>query len=575
MPKLPAFPPEPGVRLPSVRPMVCYEIVEAIGKGGKGIAYKVIERGGDYDGAFRVVKLPSLDVTKYSVEDIRRRIDEGHVAIDAEMQALADLRETDGVAPILEVVGQGWHFDKDGRKEQIKVFHTVYDFIAGDDLDKWCEKQFPNENGEFRGIADISIWSTLARQLFGILDRVHYQRVVHGDVWPPNIRIRPDGKPVIMDFGQAWSLESVFEKQSDSYTAHEFLAPERYASSGRRTRWYATADIYSMGGVLFYLATGQPPPSPWTDKEGQAIKANRQLKQEVAQAIRNRNQPLFKANLGVVDVIMACMSPNLDYRARHAGVVLETIDAFCEPVNLNVDGATAIELEFRQVLNELIDLRKQSIAVNPVFQKIVLRRIHSLRDDISPLRSRVFSIAGDREAHVNVVLDCLSTLNRDDELFAVTSTKFWKKGNFGPYGRLSAMLTRVALRGARIKWAVLVDNQLLIEDRDVLAYQQRAVQDYLDCSGSASIVYGPDSNFFVCYRVLPESDIEKVRRERDTGILLHTGQYWTLIAPDYSEASGTISAVRLWSSPLRRENLLRAYDEHAKAAIPITKNVLT
>jgi serine/threonine protein kinase len=551
--------------------LVFYEIVERLGEGGKGIAYRAIERGGDHDGALRIVKLPRLDITKYGVEDIRHRIQQGHEAITTEMEALEDLRETDGVAPILEVAGQAWQFDKDGRKELIIVFHTVYDFIEGDDLDEWCKKRFPSKKGGFEGIADVSIWFALARQLFEILDRVHYQRVVHGDLWPPNIRIRPDDKPVIIDFGQAWSLERVFERQSDTYKAHEYLAPERYASNGRRTRWYATADIYSMGGILFYLATGKQPPSPWVDKEGGPVKANRELKKEIAQAIRAVNPQLFTANLGIVDVIMSCMCPNLDYRARHAGVVLETIDAFCVPIAPSGDGIAAIERAFRQVRDELAELKERSVAVNPVFQKIVLRRIHSLRDDISPLRSRVFSIAGDREAHVNGVLDCISTLGRDDELFAVTSTKFWKKGNFGPYGRLSAMLTMAALRGARIKWVVLVNNQLQIEDRDVLEFQQRTVRDYLDCSGSTQAGYGPNSNLFVCYRVMPEADIEKVRRERDTGILLRTGSDWTLIAPDYSDASNAISVIRLWATPRRRDDLLHAYEEHAKAALPITR----
>jgi hypothetical protein len=45
----------------------------------------------------------------------------------------------------------------------------------------------------------------------------------------------------------------------------------------QRRKWYTPADIYSIGGVLFYLATGQSPPSPLANGE---LRKNREIKEE-------------------------------------------------------------------------------------------------------------------------------------------------------------------------------------------------------------------------------------------------------------------------------------------------------
>ncbi len=565
------YPPEIGMTLSSSKKHVFYEIIEKLSHGGFGITYKVVEHGGESDGAIRVAKLPNLDIKKYSVEDIKDRIRQGNHSIESEMQALSDLSGTEGVASILDLSGEPWTFTKYGSREFIMVFHTIYEFIEGDDIDKWCEKNYGNEEGKFKGIGDSAVWFSLARSLFTILDKVHHRRVVHGDIWPPNIRIDLDESPVIIDFGQAWSLERIFGRDADNHQSHPYLAPERNVAGSYKKRWYATADIYSMGGVLFYLATGYAPPI--LEKKR---KSNRELKKEITDLICKNNPSLYKSNLGVVDIILMCLCPNVDYRARHAGVMLETINAFDYTTPFDVSasegsrhGITLIENALREVGKELKKLRTSPYSANELFQKIVFRRINSLKDDISPLHSRVFSISGDRDTHVNGLLDCLSVLRTGDEVLAVTSTRFWKKGNFGPYGRLSAMLVTLALRGVEIKWCLLVDDTLPSGEREVLRYQCNMIEDINECRDGYRN-RAMESNLKIHYREIPLSELESIRQSKDFFILLRRGVDWTLVAPEYTDISGEISIIRLWADPRRKEEFKLIYADHLKHSKPIS-----
>lgn len=571
MQRYPDFPPSIGLVLSSTRPGVSYELVKAFKPGGMGIAFKALQHGGERNGDFVVLKFPRLDIKSFPLEKIRERIDVVHRALQSECEAMSELVETEGIAPILELGGQGWQVEKDGRKEFLHIFHAVYDFVDGLDLDQWCAETFPDPSGTFCGLPNAESWFLLARQMFELLDKVHHQRVVHGDIWPPNIKVGADRLPVLIDFGQAWSLDRDFEKESGSDKHHPYLAPERHVSEEHANRWYATADIYSMGGILYFLATGQSPLSPWVDRVGGRRKANRVLKQEITSQIKAINPVLHQANAGIVDIILTCLTPHLDYRARHARAVLDTIDAFDvrRPAR-HREEVEAIARTVAQIWRELKVLRRKPYSTNPVFRNIVRRRVRALRDELAPLRSRVFSITGDREAHVNGLLDCVSLLGPGDELVAVTTARFWRKDNFGPYGRLASMLSMAALRGARIRWIVLA-RESLEDDREALEYQRRCALDYLEASRTNAREYGPGINHYVSYRLVPAEEIEMVRRKRDTFILLRVDEHWTLVAPDYSAASGSVSITRFWADPKRRDELLGEYDTHHERSLPITR----
>lgn len=99
--------------------------------------------------------------------------------------------------------------------------------------------------------ASLRIVSQVARAL----DAIHSHGIVHRDLKPANVLFRPDGRPVIVDFGLARS--TVFNSQLT--VAGQFAATPRYMSPeqclGRKAD--PRSDIYSLGAVFYEMLTGE------------------------------------------------------------------------------------------------------------------------------------------------------------------------------------------------------------------------------------------------------------------------------------------------------------------------------
>jgi serine/threonine protein kinase len=95
----------------------------------------------------------------------------------------------------------------------------------------------------------------LGRQIAEALAAAHAHGIVHSDIKPENIFVRPDGYIKVLDFGLARPLGG--ESLSSSDAVHGGTL--RYMSPGQAHGEPATtaSDIFSFGLVLYELATGQ------------------------------------------------------------------------------------------------------------------------------------------------------------------------------------------------------------------------------------------------------------------------------------------------------------------------------
>ena len=101
----------------------------------------------------------------------------------------------------------------------------------------------------------------LHRILMPLLDalaHLHAKGILHRDIKPSNIHLRPDGSPVLLDFGAAGELaETGSQTDAFSYLTSGFAAPEQYQEAGNEGPW---TDIYGLAAVAYRAVTGKIPP---------------------------------------------------------------------------------------------------------------------------------------------------------------------------------------------------------------------------------------------------------------------------------------------------------------------------
>ena len=94
--------------------------------------------------------------------------------------------------------------------------------------------------------------------LLDALTHLHAKAILHRDIKPSNIHLRPDGSPVLLDFGAAGELmDSDGKADAFSYLTPGFAAPEQYQDAGPEGPW---TDIYGLAAVAYRAVTGKMPP---------------------------------------------------------------------------------------------------------------------------------------------------------------------------------------------------------------------------------------------------------------------------------------------------------------------------
>lgn len=95
----------------------------------------------------------------------------------------------------------------------------------------------------------------LGVELCGAVAAVHAAGLVHGDIKAQNVMLEDGGRLVLMDFGAGRELGDASEKAITGTPL--YLAPEVLSGAAATRR----SDVYSVGVLLFHLATGAYPVS--------------------------------------------------------------------------------------------------------------------------------------------------------------------------------------------------------------------------------------------------------------------------------------------------------------------------
>jgi serine/threonine protein kinase len=190
----------------------------------------------------------------------------------------------------------------------------------------------------------------LALQICGGLEHAHAAGLVHRDIKPQNLLLRPDGTVKIADFGIARAAETTKLTQMGSVLGTAaYLAPEQ--ALGEEVT--ASADLYSLGCVLYELLTGRTPhvfktlPELVVKHREEAITPLRELRPEVPERVEA--------------AVMHALARNPEYRPESAALFAEELAAASpEPPTRPLPQATGTEAT--QVLGSPTQLRTEPLA---------------------------------------------------------------------------------------------------------------------------------------------------------------------------------------------------------------------
>ena len=215
-----------------------YELLDVVGQGGMGCIYKAADLR--LPGRFCAVKEIQAEPGT-SAED-RAQL---HDQFLTEASVLAQLDH-----PNLPKVSD--FFTDDNRE------YLVMDFVPGQDLKQVIDEQI--QEGELLEINMVMDW---ADQIMDTLIYLHEREspVVHRDIKPANIKLMPEGRIKLVDFGlvkllvpdEQRTLTVMQGRGSALYTPLE-----QYGGDGGSTD--VRSDIYSLGATLYHLLALRTPP---------------------------------------------------------------------------------------------------------------------------------------------------------------------------------------------------------------------------------------------------------------------------------------------------------------------------
>ncbi len=97
--------------------------------------------------------------------------------------------------------------------------------------------------------------STIGIKLLNIIQEIHSNNIIHGDINTNNILIDKNGEPHLIDFGVSLLSNNNGENMVKHLGAREFISPEMLSGSTINFK----SDYYSLGVVLYECLTGKVP----------------------------------------------------------------------------------------------------------------------------------------------------------------------------------------------------------------------------------------------------------------------------------------------------------------------------
>lgn len=229
--------------LPSGAVLDGYVITGLIGQGGFGVVYVARDMRSDR----------TVAIKEYLPSAIAGRVADGHIAPRSVAAAHAYatgrkgfLREASLLSelahPALVAVHRAW--------EQNGTAYMAMAYYPGKTL-RDVRLARPAAMTE----AHVKV---LMMPVFEAVAELHAHRVIHRDISPDNILVMANGATVLLDLGAARQVLGGMTQALTTILKPGFAPIEQYVEDGsmEQGRW---TDVYGLGAVIYFLATGKPP----------------------------------------------------------------------------------------------------------------------------------------------------------------------------------------------------------------------------------------------------------------------------------------------------------------------------
>jgi eukaryotic-like serine/threonine-protein kinase len=220
--------------IPSGTKFGSYEVVSQIGAGGMGEVYQAHDTKLARDVAIKV--LP--EAFAHDAERMSR--------FQREAKMLASLNHP-SIATIF------------GLEHSDGVQYLVMELVPGETLQERVRRE---------GAVPIEESLAIAKQIAEALEAAHEKGIIHRDLKPANVKVTPEGKVKVLDFGlaKAFAGDTTTEDIGNSPTLSmaatmqgvilgtaAYMSPEQAKGKAVDKR----TDIWAFGAVLYELLTGQ------------------------------------------------------------------------------------------------------------------------------------------------------------------------------------------------------------------------------------------------------------------------------------------------------------------------------
>ena len=326
-----------------------YEKEKKIGKGSMGEVYKALDTIIDRFVALKVLRKEKIKEEIY----VKRFLKEAKI--------IGRLKHPN-IVTVYDVI------------EDHDDIYISMEFVDGKPLDKII-------GVKYFGLEEVI---NLGIQIAKTLDYAHQQGVVHRDIKPGNIIVKPDDSIIITDFG----IAHIQDSQSTSETRVDtimgtpnYMAPEQYKEPEVDGR----ADLFSLGVILYELATGSKPfrgkdlpsicKSVTLDNPAEPIEKNPEIPKDLSDIImkclEKAPEDRFQTGRAMVEALEECSKQVKEEQEEDIDILDDTTKINQEEKKKTVRSVIKmtilfclIVLAFYYIMTNIKDLKKSKPSIN-------------------------------------------------------------------------------------------------------------------------------------------------------------------------------------------------------------------